>query len=92
MRRTIAAILKVGTLAGVGLSALATLLFAVGSPLARPVALAGVLALFATPPLRLAAAARGFWVDGDRRAALASTIVLGALLAVAARAVASSPL
>jgi hypothetical protein len=90
MRRTLAAILRIGTLTGVALSAAATLLFAVGSPLARPVALAGVLALFATPPVRLAAAARAFWVAGDRKVALAATVVLSALLAVAAKAIHAS--
>jgi hypothetical protein len=86
VRRTIALVLQVGTLTGVGLCALATALYALGSPWAPRAALAGILALFATPPLRLAAAARGFFVEKDPRVGTAALVVLGALLTVAARA------
>ena len=86
MRRTVAAILLAGTAAGVGLCAAATLLYAVGSPQAVKVALLGVLALFGTPPLRLAAVARGFMAEREPRLALAALAVLSVLVAIAARA------
>ena len=88
MRRTVALVLLAGTATGVGLCAAATALFAAGSGLAPRVALWGVLALFVTPPLRLAAVAHGFAAERRPRLALAALAVLGVLLFVGARAVA----
>jgi hypothetical protein len=78
--------LWVGTFAGVGLCAAATLASALGLEVAHRLARLGVLALFLTPPLRLAVTAGGFWRDGARRHAAAATVVLGALMVAAARA------
>jgi uncharacterized membrane protein len=50
------------------------------------VAKLGVLALFLTPPLRLAVTAGAFWRQGDRRHALAALVVLVALAIAAVRA------
>ncbi|HVP67642.1 MAG TPA: DUF1634 domain-containing protein [Anaeromyxobacteraceae bacterium] len=86
MRRTVALVLLVGTGTGVALSAAATALYAAGSSLAPRVALWGVVALFATPPLRLAAVAHGFARERRPRLALASLAVLTVLLVVGARA------
>jgi hypothetical protein len=75
-----------GTFTGVGLCAAATVARALGLDVAPRLAQLGVLALFATPPLRLVVTAGGFWREGSRRHAAAALVVLGALLAAAARA------
>lgn len=86
MRRTVALVLLAGTGTGVGLCALATLLYAAHSTLAPHAAVAGATALFATPPLRLATVAVGFAREGRPRLALAALAVLGVLAVAAIRA------
>jgi hypothetical protein len=78
--------LWIGTLCGVALCAASTAARALDLPSAPSLAKAGVLALFLTPPARLAVAAGAFWREGSRKHALAAVIVLGALLAAAVRA------
>lgn len=87
MNRAISRTLLAGTLAGVALCAAATLAYAAGLPFAPRLAHLGVLALFATPPLRLAVTAGVFLSQGEKRLALAATVVLGALLLTAAGAI-----
>lgn len=86
MNRSVSLALWIGTLTGVGLCAAAAAAHALGLAVAGHLARLGVLALFVTPPLRLAVTANGFWARGDRRHALAATVVLVALLAAAVRA------
>ena len=86
MNRSVSLALWIGTLTGVGLCAAAAVAHALGLEVAGHLARLGVLALFVTPPLRLAVTANGFWSRGDRRHALAATAVLVALLAAAVRA------
>jgi hypothetical protein len=79
--------LWVGTLTGVGLCAAATLAHLAGmEEAAAQLARLGVLALFVTPPLRLAVTAGGFWREGARRHAAAAFVVLLLLLGAAASA------
>jgi hypothetical protein len=75
-----------GTLAGVGLCAAATLARSLDLAISTRLAHLGVLALFVTPPLRLAVAASAFWREGSRRHAAAAFAVLVALLGAAAHA------
>jgi hypothetical protein len=76
-----------GTLTGVGLCAAATLAHLAGQgETAVQLARLGVLALFVTPPLRLAVTAGGFWREGSRRHAAAAFVVLLLLLGAAASA------
>jgi hypothetical protein len=75
-----------GTLTGVGLCAAATVARAAGLEVAPRLAQLGVLALFLTPPLRLAVTSGGFWREGARPHAVAAFVVLGVLLVAAARA------
>jgi len=86
VRRTVAIILLVGTATGVALCAVATVLYAVSSHHASKVAALGVFALFGTPPLRLAAVARGFLAEREPKLALAALVVLSVLLCIALRA------
>lgn len=86
MNRAVSIALWSGTLTGVGLCAAATVAHAIGGAPATPLARLGVLALFATPPLRLAVAASGFVARREPRFALAAAVVLAALLAAAAHA------
>jgi hypothetical protein len=86
MNRAVSVTLWIGTLAGVLLCAAAALAQAAGLPAAGPLARLGVLALFATPPLRLAVVTGGFLKEHHPRLALASAIVLAVLLATALRA------
>jgi uncharacterized membrane protein len=86
VNRAVSRALWAGTFAGVGLCAAGALARALGLEVAPRLALLGVLALFVTPPLRLAVTAAGFLREGDRRHAAAAFAVLCALLAVAARA------
>ena len=86
MNRSVSLALWAGTLTGVGLCAAAAAAHALGLAVAGHLARLGVLALFVTPPLRLAVTATGFWSEGDRRHALAATAVLIALLVAALRA------
>jgi uncharacterized membrane protein len=88
VNRAVSRALWVGTFAGVGLCAAATLAQALGLEIAPRLAALGVLAIFATPPLRLAVTAAAFWREGSRRHAAATLVVLAALLAAAARAAA----
>jgi hypothetical protein len=85
MNRAVAAALWAGTLTGVGLCAAAALAAAAGAPVAPRLARLGVLALFVTPPLRLAVLAGALHAAGDRRHALAALVVLASLLAAAIR-------
>jgi hypothetical protein len=76
-----------GTLTGVGLCAAATLAHLAGANEASvQLARLGVLALFVTPPLRLAVTAGGFWREGARLHATAAFVVLLLLLGAAAGA------
>jgi hypothetical protein len=86
LNRAVSLALWAGTLTGVGLCAAATAAHALDLPVSAHLARLGVLALFVTPPLRLAVTASAFWANGSRRHALAATTVLAALLAAAARA------
>ncbi|HEX9306929.1 MAG TPA: DUF1634 domain-containing protein [Anaeromyxobacter sp.] len=86
MNRAVARALWAGTLTGVGLCAAATLARALELAVAPRLAQLGVLALFVTPPLRLAVVASAFWREGSRRHAAAALAVLTALLATAAKA------
>lgn len=86
MNRAVSMALWAGTLTGVGLLAAATLAAALGSGAAPLLAKLGVLALFVTPPLRLAVASGAFFAQGDRRHGLAASVVLLALLAAAVHA------
>ncbi|HEX9400257.1 MAG TPA: DUF1634 domain-containing protein [Anaeromyxobacter sp.] len=86
MNRAVARALWAGTLTGVGLCAAATLARALDLAVAPRLAQLGVIALFITPPLRLAVVAGAFWREGSRRHAAAALVVLGALLVTAARA------
>ena len=86
MNRLVSRALWAGTLTGVALCAAATLAAALGAPAAPHLARLGVLALFVTPPLRLALVSGGFFAAREVRLALASLAVLVALLAAAAHA------
>jgi uncharacterized membrane protein len=87
VNRAVSLTLWIGTLAGVVLCAAAALANALGHPSAPLLAKLGVLALFATPPLRLAVVTVGFLRERRHRLALASGTVLLVLLATALRAV-----
>lgn len=86
MNRAVSLALWAGTLTGVGLCAAATVGGALGLEVSRHLARLGVLALFVTPPLRLAVASSAFFAAGERRFGLAATAVLIALLAAAVHA------
>lgn len=86
MNRAVSLALWAGTLTGAGLCTAATVAHALGLDVAPHVARLGVLALFLTPPLRLAVTAGAFWKEGARWHALAATVVLVALAVAAARA------
>lgn len=86
MNQAISRTLWAGTFTGVGLCAAAALAAALGLDVAPRLATLGVLALFVTPPLRLAVTAGAFWREGARGHAAAAAVVLLALLAAAARA------
>ena len=77
MNRTVSLARWAGTLTGIGLCAGATLANALGLE---------VLALFVTPPLRLAVASAGFFAAGERRFGLSALVVLLALLGAAVHA------
>ncbi|HET6922984.1 MAG TPA: DUF1634 domain-containing protein [Anaeromyxobacteraceae bacterium] len=83
MNRAVAAILRLGTLAGVALAAAATAAYALRLGAAPALARAGVLVLLATPPVRLAVVAVGFGMRGERPFALAALAALAVLAAVA---------
>ena len=87
MNQLVSRALWVGTLTGMGLCAAATIARAAGLEISARLAQLGVLALFVTPPLRLAVTAGGFWREGARRHAAAALVVLTVLLVAAARAV-----
>lgn len=86
MNRVVSITLWIGTLAGVLLCAAAAIAHALALQEAAGLARAGVLALFATPPLRLAVVTAGFVREKRVRLALASGTVLVVLLATALRA------
>lgn len=86
MNRAVSLTLWFGTLAGVALCAAAAVTHALGLAIAPPLARAGVLALFATPPLRLAVVTGAFLRERHPRLALASAVVLLVLLGTALRA------
>ena len=86
MNRIVSLTLWTGTIAGVALCAAAAGAHALSHPSAPHLARFGVLALFATPPLRLAVVTGGFLRDRKPRLALASGTVLLVLLATAVRA------
>jgi hypothetical protein len=86
VNRAVSITLWVGTLAGVALCSAAAVTDALGQESAHWLARLGVLALFATPPLRLAVVTAGFLREGRLRLALASATVLVVLLATAVRA------
>jgi uncharacterized membrane protein len=86
VNRTVSITLWIGTLAGVLLCAAAAVADALGLASAHGLARFGVLALFATPPLRLAVVTIGFLRERRRPLALASATVLLVLLATAVRA------
>jgi hypothetical protein len=86
MNRAVSITLWIGTLAGVALCAAAAIAQALGLPSAGAIARLGVLALFATPPLRLAVVTGSFARAGHPRLALASGTVLLVLVATAIRA------
>ncbi len=86
MNRLVSRALWAGRLTGVGLCAAATLASAAGLDGSGALARLGVLALFVTPPLRLAVTAGGFWREGARRHAAAALVVLLLLLGTAAGA------
>jgi uncharacterized membrane protein len=86
MNRAVSIALWIGTIAGVLLCASAAVADALAHPAAAGLARAGVLALFATPPLRLAVVTVGFVQEKRVRLAFASGTVLVVLLATALRA------
>jgi uncharacterized membrane protein len=86
VNRAVSVTLWIGTIAGVVLCAAAAISHALGIGWAHALARLGVLALFATPPLRLAVVTAGFLRERRPRLALASGIVLLVLLATALRA------
>jgi len=87
VNRLVSRALWAGTLTGVGLCAAATLAHLAGQgEVAARLARLGVLALFVTPPLRLAVTAGAFWREGSRRHATAAFVVLLLLLGAAATA------
>jgi hypothetical protein len=86
VNRVVSFSLWVGTIAGVALCAAAAVAHALAHPAAGTLAKLGVLALFATPPLRLAVVTGGFLRERHPRLALASGVVLTVLLATALRA------
>lgn len=86
MRRAVSLALWTGALTSVGLCAAATLAHGLGLAIAPHLARLGVLAIFVTPPLRLAVTAGVFWRARERRYALAAMVVLCALLVAAWRA------
>ncbi len=86
MNRTVSLALWAGTLTGVGLCACATIAHALGLEVSGHLANLGVLALFVTPPLRLAVASAGFFAAGERRYGLSALVVLLALLGAAIHA------
>ena len=86
MNAAVSRVLTLGSLAGLGLCAGATLARAAGLEIAPGLARAGVLVLFATPPVLLAVTAVALFVEGSRRHALAAAGALAALLAAALRA------
>ncbi len=88
MNRAVSVSLWVGTFTGVGLCLAAAVAHAAGLGVAARLASLGVVALLATPPLRLAVTAVAFWREGGRRYALAAALVLLALVVAAIRAVA----
>jgi hypothetical protein len=86
VNRAVSITLWIGTLLGVGLCALATVAGAFGAGASAGLARAGILALYLTPPFRLAVAAVAF--ARERRFALsgAAATVLAALVAAALHA------
>jgi len=86
VNRAISRVLTLGSLGGLGLCAAATAARALGLPFAPALAFAGVLVLFATPPLVLAVTSGALFAEGARRHALAAAVTLAALLASALRA------
>ena len=87
MNRVVSLTLWIGTVAGVLLCSAASVVHALGHSSAALLAKLGVLALFATPPLRLAVVTVEFAREKRPRLALASAVVLLVLLAAAIRAV-----
>jgi hypothetical protein len=87
MNQLVSRALWAGTLTGVGLCGAATLAHLAGaSDASVQLARLGVLALFVTPPLRLAVTAGGFWREGARLHAAAAFVVLLLLVGAAATA------
>lgn len=86
MNRAIARVLTLGSLGGLALCAAATAARAAGLSYAPGLAKAGVMLLFATPPVLLAVTAVALHAEGSRRPALAAAGALLALLAAAVRA------
>jgi hypothetical protein len=86
VNRAVSLTLWIGTVAGVALCAAAAAAHALDLAIAGTLARMGVLALFATPPLRLAVVTGAFLRERHPRLALASGVVLLVLLATAFRA------
>jgi hypothetical protein len=86
VNRAVALTLWIGTAAGVALCAAATLAHALSAGVAPLLARLGVLAFFATPPLRLLVIGLAFAREGRPRLAAAALSVLAALLLAALRA------
>lgn len=87
MNQAVSRLLTLGSFTGLGLCAAATLAHVLGLSFASGLALAGVVVLFATPPLLLAVTSGALLAEGARRHALAAAIAFAALLASAIRAV-----
>ena len=86
MNQAVARVLSLGSLGGLALCAAATLARALGLGGEDWLARAGVLVLFATPPVLLAVAALALGREGARKHALAAAAALAALVLTALRA------
>ncbi len=86
MNQAVARVLSLGSLGGLALCAAATLAGALGLGADVWLARAGVMVLFATPPVLLAVTAVALRREGARRHALAAGAALVALLSAALRA------
>lgn len=86
MNRAVARVLSLGSVGGLLLCAAATLARALGLGADAWLARAGVLVLFATPPVLLAVTALSLHREGARKHALVAGLALCALLLAALRA------
>lgn len=87
MNQAVARVLSLGSLGGLALCAAATLSRALGLGADAWLARAGVMVLFATPPVLLAVTAVALRREGARKHALAAAGALAALVFAALRAV-----